>query len=243
VASARQRLESICQYSPFVESHDPDGHDYLAREARARVQIDKQLAAAGWVVQGQQALNFGAGLGVAVREFTLEKPHGRVDYLLFLNGQPAGVIEAKPEGTPLVEVERQSGKYVDGLPEWVKPAVYPLPFIYESTGAETRFTNGYDPEARSATCSPSSRDADRWVRRSPTGLPTFTGLEPCLRWMGRAAAGQAGGAIRNRSSLWRTPRSLIRWRPAREDVQRDRLLRLCRHADARRILFWWTGRT
>jgi hypothetical protein len=42
---------------------------------------------------------------VAVREFTLEKPHGRVDYLLFLNGQPAGVIEAKPEGTPLVEVE------------------------------------------------------------------------------------------------------------------------------------------
>jgi hypothetical protein len=39
------------QYSPFVESHDPDGHDYLAREARARVHIDKQLAAAGWKVQ------------------------------------------------------------------------------------------------------------------------------------------------------------------------------------------------
>jgi type I restriction enzyme, R subunit len=124
------------QYSPFVESQGPsDGQDYLAREARARVQIDKQLAAAGWVVQGQQALNLGAGPGVAVREFTLEKPHGRVDYLLFLNGQPAGVIEAKPEGTPLVEAERQSGRYVDGLPEWMKPAVYPLPFIYESTGA------------------------------------------------------------------------------------------------------------
>ena len=74
-------------------------HDYLAREAKARVEIDKQLAAAGWMVQSQKALNLGAGPGVAVREFTLEKPHGRVDYLLFLNGQPAGVIEAKPEGT------------------------------------------------------------------------------------------------------------------------------------------------
>ena len=60
------------------------------------------------MVQSQDTLNLGAS-GVAVREFTLEKPHGRVDYLLFLSGQPAGVIEAKPEGTTLVEVEHQSG--------------------------------------------------------------------------------------------------------------------------------------
>src|SRR5207302_7163966 len=129
---------------------DPSGeHDYLAREAKARVQIDNQLATAGWVVQSQKGLNLNAGPGVAVREFTLQKPHGRVDYLLFVGGQPAGVIEAKPEGTPLVEVEHQSGKYVDGLPDWMKAPVYPLPFIYESTGSETRFTNGYDPDARS----------------------------------------------------------------------------------------------
>ncbi len=127
----------------------PDDHDYLAREARARLVIDKQLAVAGWSVQSQESLNLSAGPGVAVREFTLEKPHGRVDYLLFLNGQPAGVIEAKPEGTTLTEVEHQSGKYVAGLPDWMTPPVYPLPFIYESTGAETRFTNGYDPDARS----------------------------------------------------------------------------------------------
>src|SRR4029077_5845300 len=141
--------QELRQYPPGVP-HDQSGQDdYLAREARARKEIDKQLAAAGWKVQGQKTLNLSAGPGVAVREFTLEKPHGRVDYLLFLNGQPAGVIEAKPEGTPLVEVEHQSGKYVDGLPDWMKPPVYPLPFIYESTGAETRFTDGYDPEARS----------------------------------------------------------------------------------------------
>lgn len=55
---------------------------------------------------------------MAVREFVLEGEHGRVDYLLFVDGEPAGVIEAKPEGTSLVEVERQAGKYVEGLPDW-----------------------------------------------------------------------------------------------------------------------------
>ena len=68
----------------------PGDHDYLAREARARMEIDRQLAAAGWVVQSQVRLNLSAGPGVAVREFTLEKPHGRVDYLLFVTVSPPG---------------------------------------------------------------------------------------------------------------------------------------------------------
>jgi type I restriction enzyme R subunit len=127
-----------------------EGRDaYLAHEAKARVSIDRQLEAAGWIVQSTNSANVAAGRGVALREFVLERGHGRVDYLLFVDGQPVGVVEAKPEGTTLVEVERQSGKYVDGLPGWMTPSVYPLPFIYESTGSETRFTNGYDPDARS----------------------------------------------------------------------------------------------
>jgi hypothetical protein len=56
--------------------------DYLAREAKARVEIDKQLAAAGCSVQSQKALNLSAGPGVAVRDFTPEPPHGRGDYSL-----------------------------------------------------------------------------------------------------------------------------------------------------------------
>ena len=100
----------------------PDSDDaYLAREAKARKAIDEQLVAAGWVVQGKDEIDVNVGPGVATREFPLDKPHGRVDYLLFLDGQPAGVIEAKPEGTTLVEVEHQSGKYVEGLPDWMKP--------------------------------------------------------------------------------------------------------------------------
>src|SRR6266498_4245164 len=153
------------EYSPIVGPHTPSGEDdYLAREARARKEIDRQLAAAGWKVQSQKALNVSAGPGVAVREFTLEKPHGRVDYLLFLNGQPAGVIEAKPEGTTLAEVERQSGKYVEGLPDWIKPPVYPLPFIYESTGTETGSPTDMTRRPAAAASSPSTGP-----RRWPSG--------------------------------------------------------------------------
>lgn len=36
------------------------------------MEIDRQLAAAGWVVQSQDALNLSAGPGSAVREFTLD---------------------------------------------------------------------------------------------------------------------------------------------------------------------------
>ncbi len=235
------------QYSPFVESQGPsDGQDYLAREARARVQIDKQLAAAGWVVQSQQALNLGAGPGVAVREFTLEKPHGRVDYLLFLNGQPAGVIEAKPEGTPLVEVERQSGKYVDGLPEWMKPAVYPLPFIYESTGAETRFTSGYDPEARSRRMFTFHRPETltEWVRQiaDNPGLPTFRARLRAMPPLDeRGLWGKQAEAIRNleQSLAEDRPRSLIQMATGsgKTFTAASLCYRLIKHADAKRILF------
>jgi transposase len=97
---------------------DPDGA-YLPPEARARIKIDRQLKNAGWVVQHVHQVNLTAGSGVAVREFVLEPGHGRVDYLLFVDGQPTGVIEAKPEGTTLIEVEHQSGKYITGLPAWL----------------------------------------------------------------------------------------------------------------------------
>lgn len=72
--------------------------------------IDQQLVLAGWLVQQADHADVSAGPGVAVREFILEKGHGRVDYLLFLNGQPVGVIEAKPKGTTLTEVEHLAGR-------------------------------------------------------------------------------------------------------------------------------------
>jgi len=221
-------------------------HDYRAREARARVNIDAQLAGAGWQVQPADRVNLTAGLGVVVREFPLEKGHGRVDYLLFLNEQPAGVIEAKPEGTTLVEVEHQSGKYVDGLPDWMKPPIYPLPFIYESTGAETRFTNGCDPDVRSRRVFSFHRPETlvEWARQiqADSAAPTFRArlrampeLDATGLWSVQAEA------VRNteRSLREDRPRALIQMATGsgKTFTAANLCYRLIKHADARRILF------
>jgi type I restriction enzyme R subunit len=241
------RRQGVDQYPPVVAPQDPPGEDaYLAREAKARKEIDKQLDAAGWKVQSRKALNLSAGSGVAVREFTLEKPHGRVDYLLFLNGQPAGVIEAKPEGTPLVEVEHQSGKYVEGLPAWMQPPVYPLPFIYESTGADTRFTNGYDPDARSRRVFTFHRPEmlAEWLRQVGENreVPTFRArLRDMPPLDERGLWGKQALAIRNleQSLAEDHPRSLIQMATGsgKTFTAATACYRLIKYADAKRILF------
>ena len=109
---------------------------YLAAEARARVEIDRQLVACGWLVQNRAEMNLYAGPGVAVREFIMATGHGRSDYLLFVDGKAVGAIEAKPSGTPLAGVEPQTAKYAAGLPPALTAVVSPLPFLYESTGDE-----------------------------------------------------------------------------------------------------------
>ncbi|MCW2754801.1 MAG: box helicase [Marmoricola sp.] len=128
----------------------------LAAEQRARVLIDRQLSDAGWSVQDKKAMNLFAGgppHGVAVREVVMKAGHGRTDYLLYVDQKVVGVIEAKPEGTPLSGVEWQSAMYADGLPSDVKLAALTkdarLPFVFEASGTETHFTNGYDPDPRS----------------------------------------------------------------------------------------------
>lgn len=119
-------------------------------EEKARLQIDQDLAKAGWLVQDFRALNLTAGRGIAVREFPLAS--GFADYLLYADGKAIGIIEAKPAGHTLTGVETQSAKYLTGLPaglpSWA-PRGGPLPFAYESTGAVTQFTNGLDPDPRS----------------------------------------------------------------------------------------------
>ena len=117
-------------------------------EADAREAIDRLLKAAGWHVVDRDQVNIHVARGVAVREFTLKPGHGEADYLLYVDGQAAGVIEAKKEGVTLSGVEIQSDKYTKGLPDGLPRWHNPLPFSYQSTGVETRFTNGLDPEPR-----------------------------------------------------------------------------------------------
>ena len=121
----------------------------MTPEQQARVNIDNLLEQAGWAVQDVGSVNLYAGAGVAVREFSLKPGHGTADYLLYVNRKAVGVVEAKPEGSTLTGVEVQSEKYSAGLPDNLPAYLRPLPFLYESTGAETQFTNGLDPDPRS----------------------------------------------------------------------------------------------
>ncbi len=72
-------------------------------EQRARKVIDDLLTSADWVVCDAKEANITAHLGVAIREFPLKPGHGFADYLLYVDGHTAGVIEAKKD-SPLNNV-------------------------------------------------------------------------------------------------------------------------------------------
>ena len=120
----------------------------MTPEQRARVSIDALLVQAGWHVCNVANANIHAAVGVAIREFPLNNGFGFADYLLYVNGKACGVIEAKKEGATLTGVEVQSGRYAQGLPASLPAWRRPLPFLFESTGVETHFTNGLDPQPR-----------------------------------------------------------------------------------------------
>jgi type I restriction enzyme R subunit len=116
-------------------------------EQIARDHIDRLLTESGWIVQPKSKLNLAAGLGVAVTEYRTDT--GPVDYLLFIDRQPIGIIEAKKaeEGVRLTMVEDQSLRYAEGKLKYFDND--PLHFAYESTGEVTRFTDYRDPKPRS----------------------------------------------------------------------------------------------
>lgn len=117
-------------------------------EQKARDRIDKMLQESGWVIQDKDKINFGAGLGVAVREYQTDV--GPADYVLFVNRKAVGIIEAKreEEGQKLSQVEQQSSEYGEANLKWIQKDG-PLPFIHESTGIITYFTDQRDPKPRS----------------------------------------------------------------------------------------------
>lgn len=116
-------------------------------EQIARDRIDKQLLASGWLIQDKKKINLIAGLGVAVREYQTDI--GPADYVLFVDKKAVGIIEAKrkEEGDSLSTVEEQSLQYAQAKLRLLDND--PLPFVYESTGEVTRFTDYRDPKPRS----------------------------------------------------------------------------------------------
>ena len=135
-------------------------------EQQARDTIDLMLERAGWKVQSKNTIDFSAGVGIAVREYPTAV--GPADYAIFIDKTPVGVVEAKPEdwGQKITTVEEQSAGYAAAQFKWLNKNA-PLPFVYESTGVVTRFTDTRDPNPAPGRCS-----ASRGQRRCRTGIPS-----------------------------------------------------------------------
>ncbi len=120
----------------------------MTPEMKARQLIDQKLEQAGWVIQDMKQLNLGAATGVAVREYPTDT--GPADYVLFVNRQAVGVIEAKKDtaGENLTATESQTERYATASLKWLKDNA-PLRFLFEATGQIIRFTDGADPAPRS----------------------------------------------------------------------------------------------
>jgi type I restriction enzyme, R subunit len=217
----------------------------ITPEDRARENIDKLLGAAGWIVQHKKETNLSAGRGVAVREFPMKSGHGEADYLLFVDSAPIGVVEAKREGDTLTGVELQTTKYSEGIPTNLTAPRRPLPFQYQSTGIETRFTNLLEPDARSRHIFAFHRPEtlDQWLTQElhhpgTTVRARLCSLPPLITDGLRPAQIIA---IRNleKSLAEGRPRALIQMASGggKTYTACNFIYRLIKHAGARRVLF------
>jgi len=115
----------------------------MSPEEKARLKIDENLKLAGWVIQDMKEINLKAGLGVVVREYPTDG--GEVDYALFVNGVPCGVIEAKKSeaGENLIVAEGQNKGYANSKMKYIKYDT-DIRFAYECTDKLIRFTDYED---------------------------------------------------------------------------------------------------
>ena len=208
-------------------------------EQKARDKIDALLKEAGWMVQPAKKIDFNAGLGIAVREYQTDV--GPVDYALFVDRKAIGVIEAKSEewGERITTVEEQASGYANAKLKWVNNTT-PLPFVYESTGVITRFTDGRDPRPRSREVFTFHRPetVQEWIgqaaslrgRLQTLPLLNHNGLRDCQII-----------AIENLEQSFKEdhPRALIQMATGagKTFTAITSIYRLLKHADAKRVLF------
>ncbi|MYF11595.1 MAG: DEAD/DEAH box helicase [Gammaproteobacteria bacterium] len=208
-------------------------------EEVARDRIDARLRAAGWHVQDKDALDFNAGLGIAVREYQTDV--GPADYVLFVDREAVGVVEAKPDswGAKLTTVEEQSEGYANANLKWVSNSE-PLPFLYECTGQTTRFTNGRDPNPRSREVFTFHQpETFRAWKRAPRSLRSGIASLPSLNPEGLRKC-QTKAIIRLEASLKADrPRALVQMATGSGKTYTaiTVVYRLLKHAGARRVLF------
>lgn len=215
-------------------------------EQKARDTIDSLLKQAGWVVQSARNINLNIGIGQAVREYQTDV--GPADYLLFVDKKAVGVIEAKreEEGQRLTAHEAQTEGYAAASLKWVNNKE-PLPFLYESTGIITRFTDGRDPKPRSREvfCFHRPETLKEWVTQGASlraRLHRIPPLNPNHLPAGELRLRDCQEiAIANLEESFKAdrPRALIQMATGAGKTYTaiTSIYRLLKHADAKRILF------
>ena len=165
----------------------------------------------------------------------------RPDYVLFVDKKPVGVVEAKPEdwGHRITTVEEQSGAYAAATLKWFTNQE-PLPFVFESTGVLTRFTDGRDPNPRSREVFsfPRPETVLEWDNQ-PASLRKRLHRLPALDLAGLRAC--QVNAIENLEVSFKEnrPRALVQMATGSGKTYTaiTSIYRLLKHADAKRILF------
>ena len=210
-------------------------------EQIARDKIDQMLLNAGWLVQSKGQVNLSAGIGVALRETNTES--GSADYILFVNSKAVGVIEAKAEdlGFKLLQVEEQSARYSKDA---IKIGKFKLesdkPFVYESTGTVTRFTDYRDPKPRGRNVFSFHKPetiAD-WIKKGPSLRERLLSM-PALDATGLRPAQIVAVENLEHSFKKNRPKALIQMATGagKTFTAATFVYRLLKHADAKRILF------
>ncbi|MBA2658838.1 MAG: DEAD/DEAH box helicase family protein [Nitrosospira sp.] len=215
-------------------------------EQKARDNIDALLKQAGWVVQSARKIDLNAGQGQAVREYQTDI--GPADYVLFVEKKAVGVIEAKreEEGRRLTAHEPQTEGYAAARLKWVNNNE-PLPFLYESTGIITRFTDARDPRPRSREVFYFHRPETlkRWLAQEASLRERLQHIPPLnpnhLPAMELRLRDCQETAITNLETSFKAgrPRALIQMATGAGKTYTaiTSIYRLLKHADSDRILF------
>jgi len=210
-------------------------------EQIARDKIDQMLINSGWLVQSKDKINLAAGIGVALREINTES--GSADYILFVNSKSVGVIEAKKdiEGHRLTMVEDQAVRYSKDA---IKIGKYMLqnekPFVYESTGTVTRFTDYRDPKPRGRNVFSFHRPETlaEWIKSGSTLRERLLNI-PELDETGLRPAQIVAVENLEHSFKKNRPKALIQMATGagKTFTAATFVYRLLKHANAKRILF------
>jgi type I restriction enzyme M protein len=135
--------------------------------------IRSQIEQAGWLVQDLVDADLSSRQGVAIEHH----PYFRDDYLLFVDQQFVGIVYTYPIDDLLTDIEEDvvDLKSIEGAIEsWTKTPVKhtryrKLPFIYNTSSIETRFTNALEvePYTRSVFTFHRPETLATWLKQAP----------------------------------------------------------------------------